>query len=49
MALKGAGKRIVVSDEGRLGLEWIVRAVRCEVWMVERASVRGSCCVRRRG
>ena len=39
MALKGAGKRIVVSDEGRLGLERIVRAVRCEVRMVERARI----------
>jgi hypothetical protein len=29
----------VVSDEDRLRLERIVRAVRCEVWMVERARI----------
>jgi hypothetical protein len=33
------GKRIEVSDEDRLRLERIVRAVRCEVRMVERARI----------
>ena len=39
MALKGAGKRIVVSGVDRLELERIVRAVSSEVRMVERARI----------
>jgi len=39
MALKGSGKRIVVSDEDRLELERIARAARSEVRMVERARI----------
>jgi transposase len=39
MALKGVGKRIEVSDEDRLELERIARAVRSEVRMVERARI----------
>ncbi|MGO9956688.1 MAG: helix-turn-helix domain-containing protein, partial [Solirubrobacteraceae bacterium] len=39
MALKGAGKRIEVSDEDRLELERIARAARSEVRMVERARI----------
>jgi len=39
MALRGAGKRIVVSGEDRLELERIVRAVSSEVRMVERARI----------
>ena len=47
MALRGAGKRIVVSGEDRLELERIVRAVSSEVRMVD--SARGLCCARLRG
>ena len=39
MALKGAGKRIEVSDEDRRELERIVRAASSEVRMVERARI----------
>ncbi len=39
MAVKGAGKRIVVSGVDRLELERIVRAVSSEVRMVERARI----------
>jgi len=39
MALKGAGRRIEVSDEDRLELERIVRASSSEVRMVERARI----------
>jgi transposase len=39
MALKGAGKRVEVSDEDRRELERIVRAASSEVRMVERARI----------
>ncbi len=39
MALKGAGKRIEVSDEDQRELERIVRAASSEVRMVERARI----------
>jgi transposase len=39
MALKGAGRRVEVSDEDRRELERIVRAASCEVRMVERARI----------
>jgi hypothetical protein len=39
MALRGAGKRVEVSDEDRRELERIVRASSSEVRMVERARI----------
>ena len=39
MAVKGAGRRVVVSDEDRRELERIVRASRSEARMVERARI----------
>ena len=39
MALKGVGKRVEVSEEGRRELERIVRAASSEVRMVERARI----------
>src|SRR3990172_11947682 len=39
MAVKGAGRRVQVSDDDRSELERIVRAVRWEVRMVERARI----------
>jgi transposase len=39
MAVKGAGRRVEVSGEGRAELERIVRAVSSEVRMVERARI----------
>ena len=39
MALKGAGRRVEVSEEDRRELERIVRASSSEVRMVERARI----------
>src|SRR3990172_6759986 len=39
MAVKGAGRRVQVSDDDRSELERIVRAVSSEVRMVERARI----------
>jgi hypothetical protein len=39
MAVKGAGRRVDVSDEDRRELERIVRASSSEVRMVERAGI----------
>ena len=39
MALKGAGRRVEISDEDRRELERIVRASSCEVRIVERARI----------
>ena len=39
MALKGAGRRVEISDEDRRELERVVRASNCGVRIVERARI----------